>query len=52
MTMVTMQDIIPPYNINTISSKQVMRSKLYERIISWSKTKFSKLTSNELYGKQ
>ena len=30
MTMVTMQDIIPPYNINTISSKQVMRLKLYE----------------------
>ena len=48
------QDRISPYNINTISSRQVMRIKknINKGIISWSNTKFSKLTSQELYGRQ
>ena len=39
------QDRISPYNINTISSRQVMRMKknINWGIISWSNTKFSKL---------
>ena len=48
------QDRISPYNINTISSMQVMRIKknLSSGIISWSNAKFSELTSQELYGRQ
>ena len=48
------QDRISPYNVITISSRQVMRIKknIDKGIISWSKTKFSKLTSQELYGRQ
>ena len=48
------QDRISPYNINTTSSRQVMRMKknTSKEIISWSNTKFSKLTSQELYDKQ
>ena len=48
------QDRISPYNVITISSRQVMRIKknIDKGIISWSKTKFSKLTSQELYGGQ
>ena len=44
------QDRISPYNINTISSKQVMRIKknIIKEIFSWSNTKFSQLTSQEL----
>ena len=48
------QDRISPYNIITISSRQLMRIKknidyiIRGLIISWSKTKFSKLTSQEL----
>ena len=44
------QDRISPYNINTISSRQVMRIKknINKGIKSWSNTKFSKLTSQEL----
>ena len=40
------QDIISPNNINTISSRQVMRIKknIDWGIINWSKTKFSELT--------
>ena len=40
------QDRISPYNINTVSSKQVMRIKknISMGIISWSNNKFSKLT--------
>ena len=40
------QDRISPYNINTVSSKQVMRIKknISWGIISWSNYKFSKLT--------
>ena len=42
------------YTINTISSTQVMRIKknIDKGIISWPNTKFSKLTSQELYGRQ
>ena len=48
------QDKISPYNTNTISSRQVMRIKknINYGIISWSNTKSSKLTSQELYGRQ
>ena len=48
------QDKISPNNVNTISSRQVMRIKesLKKGIISWSNTKFSKLTSQEPYGRQ
>ena len=48
------QDRISPYNVITISSRQVMRIKknIDKGIISWSNTKFSKLTSQELYGRQ
>ena len=40
------QDRISPYDINTITSKQVMRIKknINEGMISWSTTKFSKQT--------
>ena len=45
---------ISPNNINTISSRQVMRIKenINEEIICWFNTKFSKLTSQQLYGRQ
>ena len=48
------QDKISPYNIDTISSRQVMRIKknINQGIICWSYTKFSKLTSQELYDRQ
>ena len=41
------QDRISPYNINTISSRQVMRieKNINYGNISWSNTKFSELTS-------
>ena len=44
------QDRISRHNIKTISSRQVMRVK--KNIIGWSNTKLSKLTSQELYGRQ
>ena len=45
---------ISPQNINTISSRQVMgiKKNINYGIISLSNTKFSKLTSQELYGRQ
>ena len=45
------QDRISSYNINIISSRQAMRIKnnISYGIINWFKTKFSKLTSQELY---
>ena len=48
------QDRISPYNINTISSRKVMRKKknINQEIISWSSNKFSKLTSQEPHGRQ
>ena len=47
------QDRIPPHNINTISSRQVMRIKKYinQAIISWPNTKLSKLIQ-ELFNRQ
>ena len=44
LTPMSDQDRISPYNINTISSRQVMRIKknINEGMISWSTTKFSK----------
>ena len=47
------QDRISPYNIDTISSRQVMRieKNINYGIISWSNTIFSELTSWELYGR-
>ena len=54
LTPMSDQDKISPYNIDTISSRQVMRIKknINQGIISWSNTKFSKLTSQELYDRQ
>ena len=48
------QDRISPYSVITISSRQVMRMKknMNKGIISWSTNKFSKLTSQELYGRK
>ena len=48
------QDRISPYNINATSNGQVMRiqNNITQGIISWSNAKFSKLTSQELYGRQ
>ena len=47
------QDRISPHNINTISSRQVMRIKKYisQAIISRPNTKFSKLIQ-ELFNRQ
>ena len=54
LTPISDQDRISPYNINTVSSRQVMRieKNVSWGIISWSYTKFHKLTSQELYGRQ
>ena len=49
------QEIISPYSVNAILGRQVMRIKKVKKnwgIISWPNTKFSKLTSQELYGRQ
>ena len=48
------QDRISPYNTNTLPSKQVIRieKNISQGIIGWSNTKFSKLTFQELYGRQ
>ena len=48
------QDRISPYIFNTISSRQVIRIRknINQRIAGWSQTKFSKLTSEKLYGRQ
>ena len=45
------QDRISPYNINKISSRQVMgiKENINWGIISWSSTQFFKLTFQELY---
>ena len=54
LTLTSDQDRISPYNINTISSKKVMRIKknISKGIKSRSNTKFFKLTSQELYSRQ
>ena len=54
LTTMSDQDRISPYNINIISCRQVMRIKkdINQGFISWSKTKFSKVTSQELYDRQ
>ena len=54
LTPISDQDRISPYSINTVSSRQVMRIKknINKGNIGWSNTKFSKLTSRELYGRQ
>ena len=48
------QERISPYNVNTISRRQVMRTQknINLEIISWSNTKFSDITSQELYDRQ
>ena len=48
------QERISPYNVNTISRRQVMRTQknINSEIISWSNTKFSDITSQELYDRQ
>ena len=47
LTPISDQDRIPPYNIKTISSRQVIRMKknISWGIIGWSNTRSSKLTS-------
>ena len=47
------QDRISPYNINSMSRRQVIRIKrnISQAINSWSNTKISKLTSWELYSR-
>ena len=47
LTLTSDQDGISPYNIDTISSRQVTRIKkaINYRIVSWSNAKFSELTS-------
>ena len=47
-------DKIYPYAISTPSDRQVMRRKknISKGIIGWSISKFSKLISYELYGRQ
>ena len=42
-----------PYNVNTTSTRKVMRieKNITWGIISWSNTKFSKFTTKELYGR-
>ena len=48
------QDRISPHNINTISSRQVMRieKNVYHGITIWSNTKFSEPTTyKKLYGR-
>ena len=54
LTPMSDQDRTSPYNINTISCRQVMRinTNINQGIFSWSKTKFSKLPSQELYDRQ
>ena len=54
LTPMSDQDRISPYNIDTISCRQVMRIKknINQGIIGWSKTKFSRVTLQELYDRQ
>ena len=54
LTPMSDQDRVSPYNIGTISTRKVMRIKknINYEIISWSNTKFFKLTSQELHGRQ
>ena len=40
---------ISPNNINTIANR--IKKNIYKEIVSWSNAKFSKLTSQELYGR-
>ena len=48
------QDRISPYNINTKSRRQEMRTKksINKGVISWSNTKFSEVTLEDLYSRQ
>ena len=43
------QDTVSPYKINTIPSRQLMRinTNINQKIITWSNTKFSKLTEHQ-----
>ena len=45
------RDRISPYNINTVSSRQVMRitKNTNQEVLRWSNTKLSKLYLYELY---
>ena len=53
LTLRSDQDRISPYNINSMSRRQVIRIKrnISRAINSWSNTKISKLTSWELYSR-
>ena len=54
LTLVSDQERISPYNINTTSRRYVMRIKeiINKGIDRWSNTKFSELTSEVLYSRQ
>ena len=54
LTPMSDRDGISSYNVNTISSRQVMRIKknIHLGIISWSNTKLSELISSEFYSKE
>ena len=54
LTPISDQDRISSYNIDTVSTKQVMRKKknIDLEILSWSHTKFSELTLQDLYVRQ
>ena len=50
------QERIPPHNINTISSGQLInfigvKKNINYGIMTWSKSKFCRVTSEELSGK-
>ena len=50
LTPMSDQDRISPYNINTISSRQVMRKK--NQLEDYKLIQYQILTSQELYGRQ
>ena len=54
LTLMSDQERISPYNINTTSRRYVMRIKeiINKGIDRWSNTKFSELTSEVLYSRQ
>ena len=54
LTLMSDHNRISPYNINTISNRQVIKIKknINSGIISWYNTKFLKLKSQELYDRQ
>ena len=53
LTPMSDQDRISPHNINTKSRRQMIRTKIsINKIITWSNTKFSEVTLEEMYSRQ